>query len=275
MPESAQQAKEQIPGFTPLTERAPEPQLSRAPKPRQSKAPGLSPTAPAECPPCPVCTPCENGAKPFAAHSADDAERGLRTSQTTNREVKPSSMPDARASISSGLAAENRQQQPAVRQEFSPAENEGAAMQASSMPKERSSLKGADRRLVHALNLHGFSAEWQRDHVLLRLGTDEYIDYESSEVTELGRKQLDELADVLQEFFIEQMTVEGHTDSWGEIDTNVIASTARAEIIARELAARGIGGAVEVAGRGEAFPLATNNTLEGRSRNRRVELLIW
>lgn len=67
----------------------------------------------------------------------------------------------------------------------------------------------------------------------------------------------------------------GHTDSQGSEMVNLRLSIDRAEAVVAHLAERGI--AVErlsADGRGEADPLVSNATEEGRAHNRRVELLL-
>jgi phosphate transport system substrate-binding protein len=64
----------------------------------------------------------------------------------------------------------------------------------------------------------------------------------------------------------------GFTDAQGAPAVNRALSLARAEQVARALAQRGIAG-VAVEGFGSALPVASNQTPEGRERNRRVE--VW
>jgi phosphate transport system substrate-binding protein len=65
----------------------------------------------------------------------------------------------------------------------------------------------------------------------------------------------------------------GFTDNAGSEQDNLALSKGRAESVARELAGRGVRLPVEAVGFGEAVPVATNDTLDGREQNRRVE--IW
>ncbi len=69
--------------------------------------------------------------------------------------------------------------------------------------------------------------------------------------------------------------VVGHTDSQGSEMVNLRLSIARAEAVVAWLRDRGI--ALErltADGRGEADPLTSNATEEGRVRNRRIELIL-
>ncbi len=70
-----------------------------------------------------------------------------------------------------------------------------------------------------------------------------------------------------------RLIIEGHTDDSGDAEANQRLSVIRAKTILDLMVAGGIdAGRLEVQGYGEARPLADNQTLEGRARNRRVEL---
>ncbi|WP_373314188.1 OmpA family protein [Jannaschia pagri] len=67
----------------------------------------------------------------------------------------------------------------------------------------------------------------------------------------------------------------GHTDSDGSADYNQGLSERRARAVSGVLLETGVPSSRIVSfGRGESQPIATNNTPEGRQRNRRVEIII-
>jgi outer membrane protein OmpA-like peptidoglycan-associated protein len=69
--------------------------------------------------------------------------------------------------------------------------------------------------------------------------------------------------------------VVGHTDSTGSDAINDPLSQKRAESVRHYLEDRGIGAArIETAGRGSREPLASNDSTEGRAKNRRVEIFL-
>ncbi|HSW29726.1 MAG TPA: OmpA family protein, partial [Longimicrobiales bacterium] len=71
------------------------------------------------------------------------------------------------------------------------------------------------------------------------------------------------------------ISVEGHTDDTGTEEANLTISRLRAESVRRLLVEGGVpDGAVTASGMGEATPVADNQTREGRSRNRRVEVSV-
>jgi outer membrane protein OmpA-like peptidoglycan-associated protein len=82
------------------------------------------------------------------------------------------------------------------------------------------------------------------------------------------------LADFLTRNETTRIRVEGHTDSTGDDAYNTELSRRRAQAVADALMTRSIpGNRVEVIGRGEGFPVATNDTSAGRQQNRRVEII--
>ena len=95
---------------------------------------------------------------------------------------------------------------------------------------------------------------------------------------ELNRDHVKEL-DVLSAYVLArptlELTITGHTDNTGEESKNVALSAKRAERVAKYLEANGIDALKIVSrGLGSNHPIASNETADGRSRNRRVEILI-
>ena len=69
-----------------------------------------------------------------------------------------------------------------------------------------------------------------------------------------------------------ELEVAGHTDNRGSEAINLKLSKARAQAVADYLTRKGVAaGRLKVAGYGFTKPIASNNTAEGRSQNRRVE----
>jgi len=68
--------------------------------------------------------------------------------------------------------------------------------------------------------------------------------------------------------------IEGHTDTTGDARYNVMLSQARADAVSRALLANGVDARrIKAAGFGETRPVSSNGSLEGRQRNRRVEIV--
>ena len=72
-----------------------------------------------------------------------------------------------------------------------------------------------------------------------------------------------------------RIVIEGHTDSRGSSEGNMILSRLRAESVMNVLTSNGVPRErMEAVGFGESRPIADNNTAEGRANNRRVEIVL-
>jgi outer membrane protein OmpA-like peptidoglycan-associated protein len=97
-----------------------------------------------------------------------------------------------------------------------------------------------------------------------------------AELLPLAKQKLDEVAKALMDVDAKQsIVVEGHTDSRGADDMNQKLSEDRANAVRAYLVERGVKPErIKAVGRGEATPIASNDTPEGRANNRRVEIVI-
>ncbi len=90
-----------------------------------------------------------------------------------------------------------------------------------------------------------------------------------------GREVLDEMAAALLKLGGKKVEVIGHTDSQGPRETNVVLSLARADAVRGYLASKGVAlSAISTSGAGPDRPVASNDSAEGRARNRRIEFRI-
>ncbi|ANK77752.1 hypothetical protein FA04_33510 (plasmid) [Ensifer adhaerens] len=90
-----------------------------------------------------------------------------------------------------------------------------------------------------------------------------------------GAEQLlDDVAAVLMKFPDWSLRIVVHTDASGDAETNQRLSQERAEMIKAALVKRGISAdKLMASGAGQTLPVASNKTAEGRTLNRRVELI--
>jgi outer membrane protein OmpA-like peptidoglycan-associated protein len=102
-----------------------------------------------------------------------------------------------------------------------------------------------------------------------------YFEFASDQLNPASAPRIREVADLLRRHPEWPVTIEGHTDSIGGSRYNQDLSERRAGALKRELVgAHGIPAArLSTRGYGLARPLEPNTTLEGRARNRRVELV--
>ena len=86
---------------------------------------------------------------------------------------------------------------------------------------------------------------------------------------------LNQFASSLNQNTVTVVSIVGHTDNTGSDATNNPLSMDRANSTRNYLAARGVANnRIATDGRGEREPIADNNTNDGRSKNRRVEIYV-
>lgn len=96
-----------------------------------------------------------------------------------------------------------------------------------------------------------------------------------TELDERSYRILDQLVDFLNQNPSIRIEMQGHTDSDGSDAANQTLSEGRAQSAVAFLKNKGISESRLVAkGYGESMPIATNETTEGKAKNRRVELKI-
>jgi len=90
-----------------------------------------------------------------------------------------------------------------------------------------------------------------------------------------AREKLARLSGILALHPELQLDVEGHTDSTGGQQLNQTLSEQRAQAVAGYLVDQGVPGPkVKAAGLADSQPVADNTTVEGRQKNRRVEIVV-
>ena len=104
---------------------------------------------------------------------------------------------------------------------------------------------------------------------------DLYFDFNRDVIREESQPTLRDIADVLKRNPDWRLSIEGHTDAVASDSYNLDLSKRRAAAVRSELVARfGIAAArLTSTGFGESRPQDRNDTIEGRARNRRVELV--
>jgi len=96
-----------------------------------------------------------------------------------------------------------------------------------------------------------------------------------AQLVEGGRSSLEEVVDLLQTEPDKKIRVEGHTDSLGEADANLLLSEQRAQAVLDALVSLGVDSdRISSLGMGEDFPIASNEDEDGRARNRRVDVIL-
>jgi len=111
--------------------------------------------------------------------------------------------------------------------------------------------------------------------ILVNLPNGVTFDTDSTLIKPAFRDTLDRVAQSMVQYPDSLIDVYGHTDSTGSDAYNQTLSENRARAVADYLTSRGVSAQrVRSQGFGETRPVASNNTEEGRSANRRVEIKI-
>lgn len=99
------------------------------------------------------------------------------------------------------------------------------------------------------------------------------FDTGKSTIKEVSEGVLLNIVGILKEYPNANFNIEGHTDSVGSEKSNMTLSDARANAVMNFLITKGIASnRLNAKGYGESMPLVSNDTKEGRSNNRRVEI---
>jgi outer membrane protein OmpA-like peptidoglycan-associated protein len=143
--------------------------------------------------------------------------------------------------------------------------------------QERAARAEAEKRIQQALADLGKLASMREEArgTVITLTGSVLFRFNSADLLPTAMTRLTEVADALKSEPDRTITIEGHTDNVGSVDVNLDLSRRRAERVRDYLVGRGIDPArVTAVGKGEANPIATNATPEGRANNRRVEIIL-
>ena len=104
---------------------------------------------------------------------------------------------------------------------------------------------------------------------------DVYFETDKSELLSSSNEELDKLFKMLMDNPKIAIEISGHTDNTGTKDHNKLLSEARAKAVVDYLIKKSIQkDRLSFKGYGADKPIATNDTEEGRAKNRRVEFKI-
>lgn len=111
-------------------------------------------------------------------------------------------------------------------------------------------------------------------NVLDKTLSNRVVEFESgaATLTPVGRAILDEMGAAIKQIGTPKIQLTGHTDSQGNRLANVALSLARANTVRSYLIEKGIAAeSLSASGSGPDQPVASNDTAEGRAKNRRIE----
>lgn len=115
----------------------------------------------------------------------------------------------------------------------------------------------------------------KKDSTVALVFDDVLFDTNSSDLRDEFMDQLDTMVTHLKKSTNYCVRVIGHTDNSGSEKENMRLSQERAESVALYISSRGINRKVITAeGKGSTVPIADNATIEGKRKNRRVEVIL-
>ena len=101
------------------------------------------------------------------------------------------------------------------------------------------------------------------------------FDFDKADLKAGAQKNLAKVASLLKEYPDRMISIEGHTDGVGSDQYNLKLSQFRAASVYEFLRSQGMPDPLlKTKGYGEKYPLASNQTAEGRQQNRRVDIVI-
>lgn len=206
-----------------------------------------------------------------ADHARMEAERARLLVATTNeeaqraREEKDDALEkEAEAARAAELSAEEANQarrlaeSRASEAEFARREADLASQQITSLTRQ----------------LENLQLRQTESGVVVTLG-DVLFASGQAQLVEGGRSSLEEVVDLLQTEPDKKIRVEGHTDSSGEANANLLLSEERANAVRDALVSMGVSAErISASGMGQDFPIASNEDEAGRARNRRVDVIL-
>lgn len=111
--------------------------------------------------------------------------------------------------------------------------------------------------------------------IVVELSSSILFGFDSSELSAEARSNLDKMVSVFQTYPDTNIEIQGHTDSKGSENYNQKLSERRASAVTNYIMGKGIPSSrLTIVGYGENAPKYTNDTEEGRAKNRRVEFMI-
>jgi outer membrane protein OmpA-like peptidoglycan-associated protein len=200
-----------------------------------------------------------------------EAEQARMMSQATAE--------DAQRAREEAMQAQHREAESerTARQAIEEAE-QAKALAASSATAAQLARREADLALEQAdtlrRQLENLQLRQTESGVVVTLG-DVLFETGQTELRQEAMASLVEVVDLLQSEPDKNIRIEGHTDAVGDANTNLEISQRRADAVFEALVSLGVvAERVTTQGMGEDFPIASNETEDGRAQNRRVDVIL-
>jgi outer membrane protein OmpA-like peptidoglycan-associated protein len=167
-------------------------------------------------------------------------------------------------------AAEAAKNDAMAQQRQAQSDAERARLAAQQADAERQQMR---EKLLAQLNMILATRDSARG--LIMNMADVLFDFDKATLKPNAREALAKLSGIVLAYPSLKLQVEGHTDAIGSDEYNLTLSEKRADAVRDYLVSQGVtNGNVTAQGFGKANPVASNDSNEGRAKNRRVELVV-
>jgi len=196
---------------------------------------------------------------------------------SAERERLQAQVREAEAAVRSAHIAEAQAesaQRAALEAQARAAQRQPGIVRPAQTPAQPRAEPAPERRATLERELRDLFATRSERGIVVTLN-DVLFDPGSSMLRPGGQRLVARLGDFLREYPDRTIAIEGFSDSGATDASSLELSERRAAAVRVALVDEGVDGSrVFVRGYGKAFPVATNETPEGRQRNRRVEVVI-
>ncbi|GAL08001.1 OmpA family protein [Photobacterium aphoticum] len=132
-----------------------------------------------------------------------------------------------------------------------------------------------EAELRKQLQSTGISVSRDGDNIVLHMPNAITFGFDQTDLSATAKKALYNVSLVVKEYDKTMLNVYGFTDSTGADAYNLRLSQVRASEVSNQLMRDGVASnRIVTKGMGEAHPIASNNSEQGRAENRRVEIVL-
>jgi len=124
--------------------------------------------------------------------------------------------------------------------------------------------------------VEGVTVERVGEGIALKFDSGLLFEFDSSTLQPNAKTNIYKLADILKKYPDSNILIAGHTDSDGTEEYNQSLSERRAQAVSDYTKLQGVDPSrLSIIGLGENEPIATNESVDGKQLNRRVEIAIF